>query len=421
LIRHARLSYALPLTLAADVSASSSLSFRIPPSKANEHSLLVISGHYYSCNMVELVPPPDPHSLLPPLLAFLPTSFASPRPPPALLPLLSPILRQRLDLHTAASSTDSWASLLCWDAREGQVLKDKIEEAVFEPHPVSGEIEVGDHEQIKYKRFDEETLRAQIPLIDWPFTALYLWCTGSEEGSAWRLAELLPPDADLQSDPSWSTSIADANESAKERLVTEALQEADRANARWRGNLSAPQADEDDYWAMYDKSEGRTPARKASVDPHATGPSEDEYYARYGSVQPTMDAHDPDEEMEMAGASTLNGHSLQHLLSGGHSDPSTDRDPPSYQKSFEDHAEEENVEVNHPAPSSPSSTGSDTVARLEEHAERYGASEVGIRQHISTSLKSMYRLAKSAGMDRDEFERIVQRELETLSIFDRHD
>jgi hypothetical protein len=134
-----------------------------------------------------------------------------------------------------------------------------------------------------------------------------------------------------------------------------------------------------------------------------------------------MDAHDPDEEMEMAGVSTLNGHSLQHLLSGEPSNPSTNRDPRSYQKSFKDHAEEENVEVNHPAPSSPSSTGSDTVARLEEHAERYGASEAGIRQHISTSLKSMYRLAKSAGMDRDEFERIVQRELDTLSIFDRHD
>lgn len=369
--------------------------------------------------MVELVPSPDPHTLLPPLLACLPTSFASPRPPPSLLPLLSPILRQRLQVHTSTSSRDSWASLLCWDGTKGQILKDKIEQATFEPHPVSGELEVGDTEPITYKRFDEETLRAQIPLVDWPFTALYLWCTGGEEGSAWKLAELLPFDYDLQRDASWSSTIAEADESAKERLVTEALQEADRANSRSQKNLSVGQGDEDDYWAMYDRSGGRTPARKASVDPRVGGPSEEEYYARYGSVQPAMDAHDPDEETEDAGTS-LNGNALQHLLSA-QSNRSTDRDPPPYQGSLDNDPDEKEVEVNQPVASSPSSRASDTVARLEQHAERYGASEVGIRQHISTSLKSMYRLARSAGMDREEFERIVQRELETLSIFDRHD
>lgn len=369
--------------------------------------------------MVEIIPAPDPHTLLPPLLACLPTSFASPRPPPALLPLLSPILRQRLHLNTSGSSRDNWSALLCWDAAEGEILKDKIEEAVFEPHPASGEIEVGDTGSITYKRFDEETLRAQIPLTDWPFTALYLWCTGSEEGNSWKLAELLPFDQDLQKDASWSTSIAEANESSKERLVTEALQEADNAVSSHR-NLSIPHADEDDYWAMYDKTPGRTPARKTSVDPQHRGPSEDDYYARYSHVQPAVDSHDPDEEMEDVGESTLNGDTLQHLLSR-HPEPHTGRSPPPYQGSLDDPVEEKGVEVNHPVPSSPSSKGSDTVARLEQHAERYGASEIGIRQHISTSLKSMYRLARSAGMDREEFERIVQRELEALSIFDRDD
>jgi len=367
--------------------------------------------------MVDLIPAPDPHSLLPPLLACLPTSFASPRPPPALLDLLSPVLRQRLDVHTSTASHDNWANLLCWDAGKGEVLKGEIEGAVFEPHPSSGEIEVGDTEQITYKRFDEETLRAQIPLIDWPFTALYLWCTGSDEGSAWKLAELLPFDRDLLKDASWSSSIAEANESSKERLVNEALEEADRAHARAQRNLSVP-AEEEDYWAMYDNSASRTPARKASVDPNTHGPSDDDYYARYGSVQPAMDNHDPDEEMEGPGESTLSGNVLQQLISPNtHSQ--TDRDPPPYQGSFDDGTEEKEVEVNHPAPASPSSRGSDMVARLEQSAERYGASEIGIRQHISTTLKSMYRLARSAGMDREEFERIVQRELESLSIFDR--
>jgi hypothetical protein len=374
--------------------------------------------------MVELVPAPDPISLLPPLLACLPASFASPRPPPALLPLLSPILRQRLQIHTSGASRESWASLLCWDATKGERLKDKIEEAVFEPHPVSGEIEVGDTHQLKYKRFDEETLRAQIALIDWPFTAIYLWCTDNDEGNAWKLAELLPFDENLQKDSSWSDSVAEANESSNERLVNEALREADEAAlGRNQRNLSVPPADEDDYWAMYDHTPGRTPARKESVQPQLGGPSEADYYARYGSVQPAMDNHDPDEHVEDSSEPRLNGNALQHMLSQ-HSQPPKDLDPPPYQGSLAvdaDQVDERVVEVTHPVPSSPSSRGSDAVARLEEHAERFGTSEIGIKQHISTSMKSMYRLARSAGITKDEFERIVNRELETLSLLDLDD
>ncbi|EXJ88526.1 hypothetical protein A1O1_05456 [Capronia coronata CBS 617.96] len=372
--------------------------------------------------MVELIPPPDPHTLLPPLLACLPTSFASHRPAPALLDLLSPILRQRLDVHTSGDSRDNWAGLLCWNAEKGDILKAKIEETVFEPHPASGEIEVGDTEPITYKRLDEETLHAQIPLLDWPFTALYLWCPDKDQGNvrSWKLAELLPFDEELRDDPSWSATIGEANEHAQERMVTEALQEADTASSRAQRELAAPEPDEDNYWAMYDKTPARTPARKASVEPHHDRSAEDDYYAQYGSVQPALDSHDPDEEMEEAGDSTLNGDTLQQLLSREIDSPQ-DRGPPPYQGSFDDVGLEKAVQVNHPVPSSPSSKASDTVARLEQHAERYTASEMGIRQHISTSMKSMYRLAQSAGMDREEFERIVQRELETLSILDRNE
>ena len=95
-----------------------------------------------------------------------------------------------------------------------------------------------------------------------------------------------------------------------------------------------------------------------------------------------------------------------------------DRSPPPYEDS-QDARNDEGVVVNQPVPSSPSSRGSDTVARLEKTAQQYADSEVAIRQHISTSMKSMYRLARSSGMDREEFDRIVQRELETMNIFDR--
>ncbi len=370
--------------------------------------------------MVQLIPAPDPITLLPPLLASLPASFASARPPPALLPLLSPVLKQRLQINTSGNSRESWASLLCWDAIKGERLKDIIEEATFEPHPVSGEIEVGDTHEITYKRFDEETLQAQIPLIEWPFTASYLWCTGDDEGNSWRLAELLPFDEDLQKDPSWSNSVSEADESSRERLVDEALQEADGATTgKSQKNLSVPPTDEDDYWAMYDDTPGRTPAPKESAPP--AGLSEEDYYARYGSVQPAMDNHDPDEQTMDESEPRLNGHALQQMLSQ-HSQPQPQTESPPYQGSADaDQPDERVVEVTHPVPSSPSSRGSSTVARLEERAEQLGASEISIKQHISTSVKSMYRLARSSGITRDEFERIVNRELETLSLLDLDD
>ncbi|KIV95561.1 hypothetical protein PV10_03198 [Exophiala mesophila] len=375
--------------------------------------------------MVELIPPPDPLSLLPPLLACLPTSFASPRPPPALLPLLSPILRQRLNLNTSGASRDNWSPLLTWDVEKGDALKDTIENTVFEPHPASGEIEVGEVAPITYKRFDEETLKAQVSLQDWPFTVLYLWCTGGEDGNGWRVSELFPFSHELQSDSTWSRSISEANESSRARLVDEAIRDADRASAAQtaaRRNLGVQQTtDEDDYWAMYDKSEGRTPARQGSIEPTGqTAASEDDYYNRYGSVQPAVDAHDPDEDVQGATESSLNGNALESFLSrqletqgGLHG--------AAYPSGLDRHDPEDYVQVNQPIPSSPSSRGSDTIARLEEHAERLGASDIGIRQHIGSTVKSMYRLAKSAGMERDEFERLVQRELETLSIYDRND
>jgi hypothetical protein len=364
--------------------------------------------------MVELIHTPDPHGLLPPLLACLPTAFASSRPPPALLPLLSPILRQRLQLNS--DPHDNWLRLLCWDRSKAESLKEQVENATFEPHPVSGEIEIGDIDSITYKRMDEETLRAQLQLTEWPFAPIFVWCLGEDSG--WKLSELLPS---AENDDSWSATIQRANESSTDRLMDEALQAADAANARPRFNMGTTQnkTDEDDYWAQYDQTpDGRTPARNPSVQPGAAGPSEDAYYARYGDVQPAMDNHDPDEQMQEGIESTVNGHALEQVHSV---DTGRRSSPPPYQDNdVTEPGDDKDVEVRQPVPTSPSSrNGSDAIARLEDSAERFNASEVGIRQHISTSMKSMYRLAKSVGMDREEFDRIVNRELETLSIFDR--
>lgn len=363
--------------------------------------------------MVELIYAPDPQVLLPPILAYLPTSFASPRPPPAFIPLLSPILRQRLHLILSAR-TENWLHLLCWDDSKAERLKEEVENTTFEPHPVSGEIEVGDVTWTKYKRFDEETLRAQLALADWPFTPVFLWCTGDDAGDGWKLAELLPsPEAD----GSWSTSIEEANSSSNERIVTEALQEADAstANRPQISRMSTQGGDDDDYWAQYDQTPAETPRPRASTQP---ADSDADYYARYNEVQPAMDNHDPDAATQMGGPANANNGSLQTTLSG---QTARSTDPPPYQEPTVDvDGIEKLVEIQQPVPDSPSSrAGSDAVGRLETEAERFNSSEIGIRQHIGTSIKSMYRLAKSVGMDREEFERTVQREIETLSMLDR--
>ena len=371
--------------------------------------------------MVELIPPPEPHNLLPPLLACLPTAFASRRAPPALLSLLSPVLRQRLSLlsSTSAQNTDNWLRLLCWDNGKAEELKEIVENGTFEPHPSSGEIEVGEIETVMYKRFDQETLRAKIPLPEWSLTALYLWCSGGEDVQ-WKLAELLPfSEKDLQ-DSTWSTSITEANETSRARLRAETLVEAQEAERK----LSVS-GDDDDYWAMYDRTPANgSPAMKRSPAPNAHPAAFRErngsadYYAQYGDVQPAMDNHDPDEQVQGEGESTLNGDSLEAVL--GRSRGLSQVDPPAYQEPEprrERYDEDHNVDQ--PKPMSPTSeNGSDMVGRLEQTAERQAASEVGIRQHISTNVKSMFRLARSAGIDREEFERMMRTELDTLAMLD---
>ncbi|RMZ85182.1 hypothetical protein DV738_g232, partial [Chaetothyriales sp. CBS 135597] len=361
--------------------------------------------------MVELIYPPDPQALLPPILACLPTAFAAVRPPPALLPLLTPILRQRLQL--SLDPRGNWLTLLCWDPSLAETLKDHVENSVFDPHPVSGEIEIGDVRSMTYKRLDDETLKCQLSLEEWNFTPIFLWCSGGDEGHGWKLAEILPGP---ERDDSWAASIAKANESAKDRIVDEALQEADAAQSGRGESLSRA---EDDYWAQYDQAPSETPTQQASAATGQQPASDADYYARYAKVQPALDNDDPDEEVAKTTESTLREHSSGQDQRGYQ--PSRDRVEETDGTVGADKTDT-NVKVLQPVPDSPRSRESiDAIARLEDKAERYNASEMGIRQHISTSMKSMYRLAKSVGMERDEFERIVHRELETLSIFDRDD
>ncbi|KAL4902542.1 hypothetical protein BDW74DRAFT_180646 [Aspergillus multicolor] len=365
--------------------------------------------------MVEFIPPPEPRALLPPLLACLPTAFVSSQPPPALLPLLSPILRQRVQIFSSVStsSTESWIRLLCWDSEKGDRLQSLIDGATFEPHPVSGEIELPDDIPVTYKRVDEETLQSRVLVPDYEFKVVYLWCP-KEESPGWRIAEVLPHQGVGEDDGAWSASIGEANANAQEKLVDDALKAAEK------DERTAPsqeeEDDDDDYWARYDATPGRTPSVKNPAPPSLTsmlqhqGPSESSYFSQYDDVQPVMDSHDPDEENPELGPTSLGGDIFAELAKRN-AGPEDSASPDTRNKT-------NGAPLSHPRPESATSSNSEAVSRLEQEAETQSTYEVGVKQHIGSNIKSLFRLAKATGISRAEFQSLVKTELDLLNLSD---
>ncbi|KAI4957383.1 hypothetical protein J4E86_004521 [Alternaria arbusti] len=399
----------------------------------------------------EIIPRPDSRELLPPLLACLSTANASKDVPPGLLPLLSPILRQRVQLL----SSNEWLSLLCWDRDIASRLPQIIEKINVEPHPASGEIEVEDPDQILYRRSDPETLHAKLILGEYGIIPTYLWCTGGEGGSRWLLAELRGTE-DVDDGTEWFENVPTADEAGfRRKSVSVKSNGVATYQAVIQPEPAAEEAEEEDdgsYWAAYDQTPGRTPQPRRSPAPGTSGrtqigpsQSELEYFERYASeVQPALDAHDPDEEEPAAGESTLNGNALSYTREP-QTEPldTTNLGPNGYDSSMppahtsgllngsgvhgndsavhlESIEQDQSATANalsHPRPSSSASTNS--VERLERKAENYSQAELAIKQHISTDIKSLFRLARASGIDREEFERIIQRELEVLPMLEQ--
>jgi hypothetical protein len=399
----------------------------------------------------EIIPRPDSRDLLPPLLACLSTANASKEVPPGLLPLLSPILRQRVQLL----SSNEWLSLLCWDREIASRLPQIIEKIYVEPHPASGEIEVEEPDQILYRRSDPETLHSKLILGEYGIIPTYLWCTGGEGGSRWLLAELRGTE-DADDGTEWFEDIPTADEAGfRRKSVSTKSNGVAPYQAVVQPEPATENAEEEDdgsYWAAYDQTPGRTPQPRRSPAPGTTNQtqiapsqSELEYFERYASeVQPALDAHDPDEEEPAAGESTLNGNALSYSR-----EPQTEpldtsnlgpngydsSMPPAYTngllngsgvhgndsavhlESIEPDQSAAAHDLSHPRPASSASTNS--VERLERKAENYSQAELAIKQHISTDIKSLFRLARASGIDREEFERIIQRELEVLPMLEQ--
>jgi hypothetical protein len=383
--------------------------------------------------MLPSLTPSRAERLLGPLLASLPAAAVSTQPPTALLPLLSPILRQRVQL-LAGAGPEAWLSLLCYDSSKTSLLQKAARNERLEPHPVSGEIELDWETELTiiYRRVDKETLQALATLLDLGISVQLVWCVNDEVGGedGWRIGEVGILD---KPDITWGqTSIAEAE-------VSFAKSQAQQITILTSSQpLYVPEEedddDDDDYWAQYDKTPGgHTPAPKedtAASTPltsaESTRADEDSYYAKYESVQPALDNHDPDEAQQNGEIETTLGRDeitreLQQNLSPTlHSELSDGSmawlEPLSHIKAIEMDG------LAQPRPSSSSvSSGSDTVARLEKKAEGREQSEVGIKQHIGTSVKSLFRLARAAGIERHEFNRLIRTELECLELMDQDD
>lgn len=393
--------------------------------------------------MATKILPPNLRDLLSPVLPSLPPASLSSQPPPAILPLLSPILRQRVQL--LATSNEPWLRLLTYDKGAESRLAEVARSDRLEPHPVSGEVEVDwDYVvQTQYKRLDEETLQAQVVMDEFELLFRLVWAINDEAGGGdgWRIAEVSVPDkASPFASFQGQASIAEAESVFPKGQSNTVLRAPSTTITPAPQQVEEEEGGDDDYWAQYDATPARTPQVEQSAAPQSIpqfqsygndhrAEEDDEYYAQYDEVQPAMDNHDPDEAQvaEQHGISAAppplglqypTGPARAAGADGTETNGSWSLASPGSARSQE---EERTAALAHPRPeSSASSNGSHTVLKLEQQAGRHERSEFGVKQHVSRSIRSLFLLSRAAGIDRDEFERMVKAELDVLSMIE-HD
>lgn len=417
------------------------------------------------------IPSPDIESLVRPVLSALPGASASTEPATTVLPLLSPILRQRVQL-LSGTAADPWIRLLTYDTSKVSRLTEIAQSGTLDPHPVSGEVEMDwDYDvHIKYRRLDQETLQTLVVLGEFDLFVRLVYCVSDKDGGGdgWRVGEV-----GVASDPSPLDSfggyptLEEAEKSFKAQQ-TSVPEIKPVAQVSIQAEPVEEEDDDDDYWGRYDATPGQTPGQGRSPAPPSLGTglstqqpnpferstsAEDAYFAQYESVQPAMDPHDPDEEALQGGAvgggAPLNNDLLLHRspspkqqqvyeppvensapappplgLSGDGNggyvpsrSPSDESGSGSGGRRLSQADEERTENLAHPRPaSSASSNGSRMVAKLEETAEAQDRVEFGIKQHVSRTIRSLFQLSRGAGIGREEFERMIKNELDVLAL-----
>ncbi|KAL7900018.1 hypothetical protein HDV63DRAFT_370142 [Trichoderma sp. SZMC 28014] len=388
------------------------------------------------------ITPPDLSGLLAPILPALPTATASTEPAAGILPLLSPILRQRVKLFSAGS-TEPWLRLLSYDTAKAAQLTEVVQNGSLEPHPVSGEVEVDwDYDvETRYKRLDQETLQALTVLLGVGLAFQLVYCVNDAEGGSdgWRVGEVTAADeAAPFAQFGGVATIAEAESKFQEPRISEPSVVSSNGSTT-SGSDHMEEEDDDGYWDRYDATPARSPAPQAAAGTSATAsaPSrwdaydasaamddddDDDYYAQYDSVQPAMDNHDPDEEaMVRAHIQPPLGLSRSNdsIVITEPQNPGSSMELNNNQSQDDELRSARELALLHPRPrssASSSSNGSMTVAKLEASAVRQEQNDFGVKQHVSRSIRSLFLLARSSGIEREEFEQLVKREMDVLSL-----
>lgn len=417
--------------------------------------------------MPSSIAPPDIRGVVSPVLAALPGAAVSTEPPTVVLPTLSPILRQRVQLLSSASK-EPWIRLLTYEPANVAQLTSVTQSGILDPHPVSGEIELDwDSEvDVRYKRLDQETLQAMVVLKEPKLFFRLVYCVGDPDGGdGWRVGEVGVADSSTSDSFGGSKGISEAEKTFGKTKLTTNLSRPNPSlapsstNGGWSAQTTVAEDEDDDddgYWDRYDATPSRTPAAKHSPAPRAaskpsplgfqssqSAEAEDAYFAQYDSVQPAMDPHDPDEDEELPTVEQVEYYDypmlpkhLQQARDAATSESAPANEGPSGQSGTSrggpvlaqpipvkpdspgSHGSQEEswVMAQPRRGSSTSSRASETVTRLEGMAESRQQAEFGVKQHISRSIKSLFLLSRASGIDREEFERMVRTELDVLSM-----
>lgn len=314
---------------------------------------------------------------------------------------------------------------------------------------MSGEIDVGEVEPLQYRRLDEETLQCRVGAPGLRLVVIYLWCQADAEGggNGWRVCEVQPfNDEEGSEGIAWFSTIDGAVEAGRggvggvrngedQSLFGDGKESYCGDTVPTIDGGAGGVNDDDDYWARYDNTPGRTPAltpgAKASPLPDqaagARSSSEADYYAQYAQVQPEMDGDDPSEDRKALGRSTLNGDALTsgmgdhqgrsgEVMSNGNHNGAVNGHLHGIINglNIESLTDENWRGINHPA----AAASTPSVERLQGSAELQSMAEVAIKQHVGASVKSLFRLCRSTGMNREEFDTMIREELEGLKMID---
>lgn len=399
---------------------------------------------------------PDFSQILLPFLSQLPTAFSSPKPPPTLPPLLAPITRARLH-HLSFNNNRPWPVYLTWSSSDsGNDLYEHLMEQDY--YFLHVEISPSLYSSRGIQRVDKETLHAavEIPEIGIVVVYIYVVLDDIEPKTEWKVFDVRLLDTDIHQEEDWRPTVREAEESYKISHPQGQGKNKSVAVETNGTNTSAQQADDkatgdndddddDDYWGRYDEEDSESVASPGEQ----TRPAEtdDDYYNRYSNVQPAMDPEDPTLPTAFNPTSATTNPALNN--NNEHSSnihaPIPQKPvsslplsipPPQTGVSYDNHP----ISSSSPPPLSPSYTiqskstavtqhtnapalnsNNINVEKLEQQAQVDEKFETAIRQHVSTSMKSLYRLWKVSGMEKEEFDAVIKTELEVLGIMDEAD